>query len=71
MGVCQCPCGTLTIKRSRTGAAKQPRHVGLGPGFVDEDQLRRIKPGLAHTPCDAGFGDVGPILLGGVDRLFL
>ncbi len=51
---------------SATGA----RHIGLGPGFVDEDELGAIKLGLLGAPAPAGGGDVGAILLGGVQRFF-
>jgi hypothetical protein len=30
--------------------AAQRRHVGLGPGLVDEDQTRRVKPVLIRLP---------------------
>src|SRR5271169_1329983 len=56
---------------SPRGAASQPRHVGLGPGLINEDQLGRIKSQLAHPPCGTGLRHVRTILLGGVDRLFL
>jgi hypothetical protein len=51
-------------------AAMGPRHVGLGPGLVDEDQAGRIKPSLILLPLRAPPGDVGPILLAGVQAFF-
>jgi hypothetical protein len=41
-----------------------PRHVGAGPGFVDEDQLLGIKIELAIEPVLASLQDVRAILLG-------
>ncbi len=46
-------------------------HVGLGPGLVDEDQAPGIKPALILLPPGAPSGDVGPILLAGVQAFFL
>lgn len=39
------------------------RHVGFGPGLIDEDQPRRIKPALILLPSSAPPGDVRPVLL--------
>jgi len=50
--------------------AAQARHVGFGPGLVDEDQPRRIKPTLIGLPACAPSGDVGTILFGGEQRFF-
>lgn len=50
--------------------AAQARHVGLGPGLVDKDQTRWIKPILIGFPPCASAGDVGTILLGGEQRFF-
>ena len=52
-------------------AAVSTRHVGLGPGLVDEDQLRRIEPGLAVAPGLAPGQHVGAILLAGMAGLLL
>ena len=46
------------------------RHVGLGPGLVDEDQARRIKPALILLPLRPPPCDVGPVLLAGVQAFF-
>jgi hypothetical protein len=45
-------------------------HVGLGPGLVNEDQARRIKPALILLPLDPPSGDVGAILFAGVQAFF-
>jgi hypothetical protein len=45
-------------------------HLGIGTGFVQEDQLRRVKLALAALPGRARFGDVRAVLLGGVQRFF-
>lgn len=52
-------------------AAMSPRHVGAGPGFVDEDEARRVEVELAIEPLLALLQDVGAILLGRVAGLFL
>jgi hypothetical protein len=44
--------------------AAQSRHVGFGPGLVDEDEARRIKSALIGFPAGASSGDVGTILFG-------
>jgi hypothetical protein len=48
-----------------------PGHVGLGPGFVDKDQVFGVKPALIFLPPLAPAGDVGAILFAGVQALFL
>jgi hypothetical protein len=53
-----------------SGAAAQPRHVGRRPGFIDEDQPRRIKLGLRGNPRGPRRGDVRPLLLAGVHDFF-
>jgi len=45
------------------------RHVGRGPGFVDEDEAVGVEVELAVEPRLAVRQDVGPILLAGVGRL--
>ena len=52
-------------------AAVAARHIGRGPGLVDEDQLLRIEIELAFEPGLATFQNVGPLLLGRVRGLFL
>lgn len=47
------------------------RHIGRGPGFVDEDEPIRIEIQLTVEPVLAPLQDVGPVLLAGVRRLFL
>lgn len=51
-------------------AAMGPRHVGLDPGLVDEDQLvgRQLRLPLAQPL--ASLRDVRPVLLGGVQGFF-
>ena len=46
------------------------RHVGGGPGLVDEHQPARIKPLLALAPSDPRRGDVRALLLGGAKSFF-
>jgi hypothetical protein len=51
--------------------AAQWRHVGLGPGFVDEDQTGRIDAILIGHPLLTSPRHVGTISLAGNQRLFL
>ena len=39
-------------------------HVGLDPGFIDEDETGRINPRLIFFPTRAAARPVGAILLG-------
>src|SRR5215208_5561404 len=49
----------------------QRRHVGLGPGLVDEDETAWIDPILVGLPLLAAPRHVGTIALAGDQRLFL
>ena len=55
-------------------AARRPspqrRHVGLGPGLVDEDQALRLDPALILRPLRAPAGDVGTVAFAGDDAFF-
>ena len=51
--------------------AMAARHVGRGPGFVDENQLVRVQIELAVEPVMAPLQDVGTVLLDRVTGLFL
>jgi hypothetical protein len=51
--------------------ATQRRHIGLGPGLVDEDEASGIDPILVGLPLLASPCDVGTIALAGDQRLFL
>ena len=57
----------LTARRP----APQRRHIGLGPGLVDEHQPSGIDPIPILGPLRPPAGDIGTILLGGNQRLFL
>jgi hypothetical protein len=46
------------------------RHVGLGPGLIDEDQALGINAPLMTSPAGALASDVGPFLLGGAQSFF-
>jgi hypothetical protein len=50
--------------------AAQGRHVGLGPGLVDEDETRRIRPALERLPLLAPPGHLGAKLFGGKNAFF-
>jgi hypothetical protein len=51
--------------------APQRRHIGLGPGLVDEYQPSGIDPIAILGPLRPPARDIGTILLGGNQRLFL
>ena len=51
--------------------APQRRHVGFCPGLVDEHQAGGIDPLSILGPLCPPTGDIGTILLGGNQRLFL
>lgn len=51
--------------------APQRRHIGFGPGLVDEHQPGGINPIPILGPLRPPTGDIGTILLGGNQRLFL
>src|SRR5262249_32622097 len=53
------------------GTPVRPHHGGGGPGLVEEDQMRRIQLRLLALPGSARRGDIRPILLAGLERLFL
>jgi hypothetical protein len=48
-----------------------PRHVGGGPGLIDEHQALGIERRLARNKSAARLGYVGTVLLGGVQALFV
>jgi hypothetical protein len=48
-----------------------PRHVGLHPGFIDENKFRWSQLWLLLAPFGACLGNVLTRLLGGVEGLFL
>jgi len=57
---------TLTARRP----ALQRRHVGFGPGLIDEHQPSGIDPIPILGPLCPPTGDIGTILLSGNQRLF-
>ena len=61
----------LGDQASAAAAAPVPAgHVGLGPGLVDKHQAPRVKPALMRLPPGPAAGDVGAILLAGVQAFF-
>src|SRR5580704_8812528 len=50
--------------------AAQRRHVGLDPGFVDEDKAARVDPVAIRDPSPAPSCDVRPDLFGGQNGFF-
>jgi hypothetical protein len=61
--------GNQPLASRRTSMAA--RHIGFGPGFVDEDDPGRIKPALLLLPLRPPLRHVGPILLAGMQASFL
>ncbi len=51
-------------------APAQPRHLRAGSGFIDEDQLVGIEPGLRQPPRVTRTGYVLAVLFAGVQRFF-
>jgi hypothetical protein len=47
------------------------RHVGGGAGLVDEDEAARVERRLPPDEGTPGVGDIGTVLLGGMQALFL
>ena len=50
--------------------AAQGRHVGLGPGFIDEDQPGGINTALISLPLRPVPGDIRSVLLAGQHAFF-
>lgn len=46
------------------------RHVGLGPGFVDEDKAYRLKTGPGVDLGPESLQDIRPVLLARVRGLY-
>ena len=61
--------GTKPLAASASSVAT--RHVGRGPGLVDEHQPVGVEVELTLEPVPAVAQDIGPVLLGGVRGLFL
>jgi hypothetical protein len=56
--------GHLGLKPLSTQTpSAQRRHVGLGPGLIDEDEPPRIDLALIGLPARPLAGDVRPVLL--------
>ncbi len=52
------------------GAAAQARHLGRGPGLVDEDQPLGFQIGLGLEPGPPTTHNVSPLLFAGVRGFF-
>ena len=61
--------GVDALALGRTPA--EPRQVGFGSRFVQEDQLGRVPARLLFAPAPACPDDVGTGLLAGAECLFL
>jgi hypothetical protein len=65
------PEGRFGDEAFASGAsAMGARHVGLGPGLVDEDKPPRIDPRLTRLPPFTPLGDVRSVLFGGAKTFF-
>ena len=51
-------------------AAVETRKFGVGPRFVNKDQLLRVKVSLPEPPQSAALGNVRTILLRSVQDFF-
>jgi hypothetical protein len=51
--------------------AIEPRHLGVYPGLVEEDQALRVEERLRRSPQLASSGDVRSVLLGRARGFFL
>jgi hypothetical protein len=68
------PVAVGRLARQSLSARRPPakrRHVGLGPGFVDEDQPRGVDAPLIGHPLQAAARYIRPVALAGDQRLFL
>ena len=67
----------MTVRGAGVGALAfgrppiEPGQIGLGPRFIQENQLGRVPARLLLPPAPTRAGDVGPVLLAGVECLFL
>lgn len=66
VNVFQCPYGTLATSRCPRGAG----HVGLYPGFIDENQTLWVNLVLILFPPLTPTRDIGPVLLAGAQAFF-
>lgn len=65
------PPRSLRNQASAPGAsAAQARHLGVGAGLVDEDQLVGIETGLVGFPVFPALSDVGPVLFARAQAFF-
>ena len=69
----QRPQGTVPSARRppARGAAVGPGHAGVDPGLVEEHEPAWVDPGQLGPPRRPPLDDVGPVPLGGPERLFL
>jgi hypothetical protein len=56
--------------RASLASTMGSRHVGFGPGLVDEDEMFWIKRWLTASPSSTRRCHVGPVLLGGEHGFF-
>lgn len=76
-GTEECQGAPVAVRRkcpqtlSLWSPASDRRHVGLDPGFVDEDETFRIEMLLQALPPLSPAGDVGASLFKGQQRFFL
>ena len=57
-------------EREERGGSPEPRHVVLGPGLVDEDEMGGVQLGEFEAPKRPEQSYIRPLLLRGVDDFF-
>lgn len=53
-----------------SGAAPDPRHIGLDPGLIKEDQAAMVEAADQAPPCGAFGHDISAFLLLAVETFF-
>ena len=49
---------------------RRPKEIGRDAGFIEKDEVGRVKRGRGRRPLRAGGRDVRPVLFGGAHRFF-
>ena len=65
------PLGGVIGHALAAGAAPiAPKEIGRDAGFIEKDEVGRVKRGRGRRPLRAGGRDVRPVLFGGAHRFF-
>ena len=66
------PMGGVIGHALAAGAAPiAPKEIGRDAGFIEKDEVGRVKRGRGRRPLRARGRDVRPVLFGGAHRFFL